>query len=106
MLDIYIKFKLLTIVISAALLAGAICAVVAVSVYRSAKLSRKIKLLKTSGFERYISGVPSFGGGAFYGWKNEQTGKRIDERDLKAMKYNDLLQKVQGEPQKMEENRE
>lgn len=49
--------------------------------------NRKIKWLQSNGFERYLVGVPSFGNGAFYGWRNNRTDKRIDERDLAHMKF-------------------
>ena len=56
--------------------------------------NRKIKWLQANGFERYLVGVPSFGNGAFYGWRNKRTGKRIDERDLEHTKFTILLDKM------------
>lgn len=51
---------------------------------------RKIKLLKSYGCERYLSGVPSVGGGAFYSWKTADYKINIDERDVTRMKYKRL----------------
>lgn len=51
---------------------------------------RKIRLLKSYGCERYLSGVPSVGGGAFYSWKTVDYKINIDERDIARMKYNRL----------------
>lgn len=51
---------------------------------------RKIKLLKSYGCERYLSGVSSVGNGAFYSWKTPDYKINVDERDIARMKYNSL----------------
>lgn len=51
---------------------------------------RKIRLLKSYGCERYLSGVPSVGDGAFYSWKTPDYKINIDERDIARMKYSHL----------------
>lgn len=51
---------------------------------------RKIRLLKSYGCERYLSGVPSVGDGAFYSWKTVDHKINIDERDITRMKYSRL----------------
>ena len=56
--------------------------------------SRKIKWLRANGFERYLRGVPSVGHGAFYAWRNAQTGKTVDECDLGRMKYGDIKKQM------------
>lgn len=60
----------------------------------SLKWDRKIKLLKSYGYKRYLIGVPSVGGGAFYGWENEQTGDHIDERELRVIKIDTLRERI------------
>lgn len=51
---------------------------------------RKTRLLKSYGCERYLRGVPSVGGGAFYGWKMPDYKINMDERDIERMKYSTL----------------
>ena len=52
--------------------------------------NRKIKLLEKNGFVKYLRGVPSVGNGAFYGWKRETDGKRIDDTYIKSRSYKEL----------------
>lgn len=51
---------------------------------------RKIRLLKSYGCERYLSGVPSVGDGAFYSWKTADYKINIDEREMTEMTYKRL----------------
>lgn len=60
----------------------------------SYKWNRKIKWLKAHNFERYLIGVPSVGNGAFYGWREKESGKRIDERDLNSLKFSEFLRRM------------
>lgn len=61
------------------------------------KWRRKINWLKSHNFERYLIGVPSFGNGAFYGWREKEGGRWIDERDLECLKFSELLRRMKGE---------
>lgn len=58
--------------------------------------NRKIRWLQSNGFERYLIGVPSVGGGSFYGWRNKTTGKMIDDRELDHLKFNVFISKMKG----------
>ena len=79
-------------VIIIALLLGFICTVC----YKdSVQQKRKIKLLLSNGFERFLKDVPAFGNGAFYAWKNERLCMCIDERDLKHMTYRELRNRIE-----------
>ena len=60
------------------------------------KWNRKVKFLKKNGYTRYLVGVPSFGDGAFYGWKNDKLDKRIDERDIEHLSYRKFVEKIKG----------
>lgn len=60
----------------------------------SFKWNRKVKFLKKNGYTRYLVGVPSFGNGAFYGWKNEILDKRIDEREMERLSYKQFVKKM------------
>lgn len=55
---------------------------------------RKKRFLKKNGYERYLIGVPSYGNGAFYGWKHPVTGKSIDERNLGMYTYKQFVKKM------------
>ena len=63
---------------------------------KSFKWSRKEKYLKKHGYVRYLKGVPSFGDGAFYRWKNDKLDKRIDERDIEHLSYKKFVEKIKG----------
>lgn len=59
--------------------------------------NRKIKLLEKSGFVKYLRGVPSIGDGAFYGWKRESDGRRIDDIVIKSLRYKKLKKWIEEE---------
>jgi len=59
--------------------------------------NRKIKLLEKNGFVKYLRGVPSIGNGAFYGWKREPDGKRIDDIVIKSLQYKKLKKWIEEE---------
>lgn len=71
-----------------------ILAYLCVYTVKAFQLNRKIRWLRNHGFQREISGVPSFGDGAFYAWRNKRTGKSIDERDLDCLKFDALVNKL------------
>jgi len=52
--------------------------------------NRKIKLLEKNGFVKYLRGVSSIGDGAFYGWKRESDGRRINDIVIKSLQYKRL----------------
>lgn len=83
-----IKFWIVAILIALFLICFLVfvCCIVAQNV----DSKRKIRLLKSYGCERYLSGVPSVGGGAFYSWKTADYKINIDERDITRMKYSHL----------------
>ncbi|MDO5547472.1 MAG: hypothetical protein Q4F79_03205 [Eubacteriales bacterium] len=95
--NFWIKFMVWTeYIIPIAIVAIFLIISIICSCIKAFKWNRKINWLKNHGYERYLSGVPSFGSGAFYSWKNEQTGKRVDERDLKWMSYSRLVNEMKG----------
>lgn len=77
-----------------ALLLGCVCLVYYI---KFAQQQRKIDLLQSNGFERYLKGVPAYGNGDFYEWRNERQDIRIDERDLAHMSYKELKDKIKQE---------
>lgn len=81
-------------IIPAIVIVATILIFTCVCLVKSISWNRKIRWLRTHNFERYLVGVPSVGGGAFYGWKNEQTGKRIDERDMTHLKFDMFVKKM------------
>lgn len=42
------------------------------------------KFFVSHGYKRELFGVPSFGGGAFYGWVRESDNMRVDDRDIEG----------------------
>lgn len=84
-----IKFWIISILVALFLLC--ILVFVCRSVIQTIDDKRKIKLLKSYGCERYLSGVPSVGNGAFYSWKTTDYKINIDERDITRMKYKQLI---------------
>lgn len=98
MLKVWVTFKVwsefiipATIIVATILISTCLCLV------RSISWNRKIRWLRAHNFERYLVGVPSVGNGAFYGWRNEQTGKKIDERDLTHLKFDALVKKIKDD---------
>lgn len=83
-----IKFWIITILV--ALLLICFLVFVCCTVNQMVDYKRKIRLLKSYGCERYLSGVPSIGDGVFYSWKTVDYKINIDERDITKMKYNRL----------------
>lgn len=65
-----------------------------VEIINRIKWDRKIKLLKKLGYERYLEGVASVGNGAWYGWRNDKTGKNFSERDIIRWTYKRLRDEV------------
>lgn len=63
---------------------------------KSFKWSRKEKYLKRHGYVRYLKSVSSFGSGTFYGWKNDDVDKRIDEREIEHLSYKQFMNKMKG----------
>ena len=59
--------------------------------------NRKIKLLEKNGFIKYLRGVPSVGGGAFYGWKRESDGRQIHDIFIKCRTYKELKKWIEEE---------
>lgn len=58
------------------------------AIKKTIRYKRNTKLLEQYGCERYMSGVPAFGNGAFYCWKNKDGNINISETDIMKMKYN------------------
>lgn len=97
MLDFWLKLKLWTeYIIPASIIVILVAATVLYAAISTFRWNRKIKLLKRNGFEQYLSSVSSVGGRAFYARKNGETGKRIDECDLKRWGYRELRNIIKG----------
>ncbi len=97
MLETWAAFKLwVDYLIPLMLFIGIVLVFVMVCTLQSFRWNRKIRWLTKHGFERYLVGVPSVGNGAFYGWKNEKTAKRIDERDVKRLKFKLLVERMRS----------
>lgn len=95
MLEVWATLKILfDFIIPVIIIAIIIFAIFCTCFIKNILWNRKIKWLQVNGFERYLIDVPSFGNGAFYGWKNEKTGKRIDERDLVHIKFTVFVNKM------------
>lgn len=89
-INILAGLKFWIIAISVALLLICFLVFVCLTVTQMVDDKRKIRLLKSYGCERYLSGVPSVGDGAFYSWKTADYKINIDERDIARMKYKRL----------------
>lgn len=83
-----LKFWIIAILV--ALLLICFLVFVCLTVAQMVDGKRKMRLLKAYGCERYLSGVPSVGNGAFYSWKTVDYKINIDERDIARMKYKHL----------------
>ena len=59
------------------------------------KESRIHKFFLSHGYKRELFGVPSVGGGAFYGWVRESDRKRVDDRDIKGWSVKKIKEKYQ-----------
>lgn len=62
------------------------------SLIKQCEWNRKIEYLQSLGFERYLEGVASVGGKAWYGWKCEK-GMRISEKELERVDYKKLKER-------------
>ena len=54
---------------------------------------RIISFFSKHGYKRKLFDVPSVGNGAFYGWVREDDNKRIDDRDLKGLKFKTIKER-------------
>lgn len=100
MFEFWISYKVWTevipVIILFVLLIGIFLSTVIACLIESYSWKLKTKWLQKHGFERYLAGVPSVGNGAFYAWRNHQTNQQIDEKELKKLKYKDLVKKMRG----------
>lgn len=97
MLELWIAIKVwIDYIIPAIIIVLLLSFMCAMCCIRSVKQKRKIKLLQSNGFERFLKDVPMYGNGAFYAWKNKHRRVCIDERDLEYMTYKELKAKIKG----------
>lgn len=87
MLDFWLKLKLWTeYIVPAAIVALLIISVVLYIAFNSFRYSCREKLLKKNGFKRYRKSIGVCNGYVSkpdtYAWKNKETGKDFEERDL------------------------
>ena len=93
-MDTYFKFKMFTeYIIPIAVIVIVIAVVIIHTVISVIKESRIEKFFLKNGYERKLFGVPSFGGGAFYGWVRESDGKRVDDRDIRGWSFKQIKDK-------------
>ena len=94
MTDFYIKFKLLMEYI--------IPVILIILVFILAFLALSIQYIKerrienfflNHGYKRKLFDVSSVGNGAFYGWVREDDNKRVDDRDLKGLKFKTIKER-------------
>lgn len=90
MVEKYFALKLIDVYVGVGYFVILTIGVIGVAVVKSIRLNRKIKLLEKNGFKKYLRGVPSVGGGAFYGWKRESDDKIITDYDIEWHSYKEL----------------
>lgn len=71
-LKVWSDFIIPTIIIVATILTA-----FGIYLIKSVPWNRKIRWLRSHGFERYLIGVPAFGNGAFYWWKKNKRAKEL-----------------------------
>lgn len=98
-INVLAGIKLWTILILFVLFLFCILSCVLCVIVQTIKNKRKIKLLKSYGCERYLSGVPSVGNGAYYSWKTPDYKINIGERNVASMKYRDLKELLKTKAQ-------
>lgn len=93
-MDVYFKFKIYAEYIIPALLIGVLLVVIGIcEVVHIVKESRINKFFLSHGYERKLLGVPSVGGGAFYGWVRESDHKIADDRDIRGWTLKEIKKK-------------
>lgn len=95
-IEILAGIKFWTFIILVAIFFGVVLLCICYLIIQGIRERRKINLLKSYGCERYVSGVPSVGGGAFYSWKTADYKINIDERDIERITYSRLKEMLEN----------
>lgn len=94
MVEVWFAIKTWSFIIITGVIIALIILIVLLELFDSLKYHRKIKWLENHGFVRELFDVPSVGNGAFYGWRNKENWKQVDERDLSHMTYKELVKRM------------
>lgn len=97
MVERYFALKLTGTYVAIGIIVIIALAMIGSAVIQNIRWNRKIKLLEKNSFEKYLRGVPSFGNGAFYGWRREFDDKRIADDSIKPMPYKVLKKWIEGD---------
>ena len=94
MTDFYIKFKLWMDYIIPIILIALIFIIsfLAISVQYN-KQKRVEKFFLKHGYKRKLFDVASVGDKSFYGWVRETDNKRVDDRDLRGLKFKTIKER-------------
>ena len=94
MTDFYIKFKLWMDYIIPIILIALIFIIsfLAISV-QYIKQKRVEKFFLKHGYKRKLFDVASVGDKSFYGWVRETDNKRVDDRDLRGLKFKTIKER-------------
>lgn len=96
MLELWAKIQIwLEYIIPIAILVIAVLIYIVACTVNSFKWNRKIKWLEKHGFERYLSDVPSYGNGDFYGWREKEGNRRIDEREIRYLTFREFRRRME-----------
>lgn len=92
MVDFYFGVKLFAELAPVILFLVMFIIILTITSIKSFKYNRKVKYLKSIGFERYLIDVASVGNKAWYGWRRDDKNEylHISESDLARIKYKEL----------------
>lgn len=95
MVDFYFGIKLFAELAPVVLFLVMFIIILIITSIKSFKYNRKVKYLKSIGFERYLIDVASVGDKAWYGWRRDDKNGylHISENDLARIDYKKLKEK-------------
>lgn len=95
MVDFYFGIKLFAELAPVVLFLVMFIIILIMTSIKSFKYNRKVKYLKSIGFERYLIDVASVGDKAWYGWRRDDKNEylHISEEDLARIDYKKLKEK-------------
>lgn len=94
MVDFYVKLKLyMEYIIPISIFIILFIIIFTTELIRKIKQKRIEKFFTKYGYQRKLFDVSSFGGRCFYGWIREADNKRVDDRDLKGLKFKTIKER-------------
>ena len=93
-MEFYFKIRMFMDYVLPIAIFATVFIIIAICITISTIKERRIeKFFLSHEYKRELFGVPSFGGGAFYGWVRESDNTRVDDRDIKGWSFKKIKEK-------------